>query len=172
MPCVRCGATFEGAFCPVCGTPAAPGAPPTAPGYAPPPGYAPGPGYPYAPPVRFQCGRCGTVYEGRFCPTCGYPAWGVWMPPVGPPPTPALYPILNVTWILALIGFFTVLAIAIAGMAVALPQIAGGIAEIRRGATTDGTFDAGPGDWTFHPWTAIGATGSTPATGGDPGGYG
>ena len=171
MQCVRCGATFEGAFCPVCGTPAAPPALSVTPGYAPPPGYAPAPGYPSAPSIRFQCGRCGTVYEGRFCPTCGYPAWGVWMPPMGPPPTPVLYPILNVAWILALAGFFAVLAIAIAGMAVALPQIAGGIGEIRRGTTTDGTFDTGPGAWTFHPWTAIGATGSTPATGGDPGGY-
>lgn len=132
--------------------------------YPPPPGYAP-------PPVRFQCGRCGTVYEGRFCPACGFPAWGVWMAPMGPRQPPASYVLLNVAWIMALAGFFAILVIAIAGMFASLPEIAAGIGEIRRGETTDAGFDSGPGAWTFSMWTAVGATGSTPATGGDPGGY-
>src|SRR5436309_2790510 len=119
MVCSRCGTTFEGRFCPNCGTPA-PVVTPAATGTS-----APSPPAPPAapPPVTFRCGRCGTIYSGKFCPACGLPAWSPWIPPPIPRGPPAGFVLLNVAW-------------------------------------------------TFSAWTPIGATGSLQGSGGNPGGYG
>ena len=157
MVCARCGTTFEGRFCPKCGTPAS--GPASVPGPA---------GSP--PPTYFRCGRCGTTFSGKFCPTCGLAAWSPWIPP-SPPPRTGGYTLLNVAWIFSLIAFLAVLAIATVGMFAMTPTIGRGIGDIREGGTTDRGFDS-PGAWTFHPWSVVGATGSQVPFGGNPGGYG
>src|SRR5206468_826236 len=57
MTCVRCGAVFDGSFCPRCGAPAA--ASPTS--FAAPPA-----------PVGWPCPRCGTMFSGSWT----HDAWG------------------------------------------------------------------------------------------------
>src|SRR6059036_2768982 len=82
MQCARCGAIFEGRFCPRCGAPAM--AVPAA-------------------SMGWPCPRCGTLFRGNFCPRCGLPtaAWG-YRPP--PPPSGGRS-VLSVLWTLALVGF-------------------------------------------------------------------
>src|SRR2546425_1515329 len=167
MVCSRCGTTFEGRFCPNCGTPApvvAPAATGTSASSPPAPPAAP-------PPVTFRCGRCGTIYSGKFCPACGLPAWSPWIPPPIPRGPPAGFVLLNVAWVFSLLAFLVILAIATVGMFAMLSPIATGIDDIRQGATVDPSFDTTTA-WTFSPWTPIGATGSLQGSGGNPGGYG
>src|SRR2546428_522146 len=81
MQCARCGAIFEGRFCPRCGAPAI--AAPVA-------------------PMGLPCPRCGTLFRGNFCPRCGLPtaAWGY-----RPLPPPAGgRSVLSVLWTLAMVG--------------------------------------------------------------------
>src|SRR2546422_1372455 len=82
MQCARCGAIFEGRFCPRCGAPAI--AAPVA-------------------PMGLPCPRCGTLFRGTFCPRCGLPtaAWGY-----RPLPPPAGgRPVLSVLSPLAMVCF-------------------------------------------------------------------
>src|SRR5438309_9468347 len=89
MQCVRCGAIFEGRFCPRCGAPAmaaATGAP-----------------APQAAPMGLPCPRCGTLFRGNFCPRCGLPtaAWA-YRPPAAPSGGRT---VLSILWTIALVGF-------------------------------------------------------------------
>src|SRR3989442_2272981 len=166
MVCSRCGITFEGRFCPNCGTPA-PVVTPAATGTSGPSPPAP-PAAP--PPVTFRCGRCGMAYSGKFCPACGLPAWSPWIPPPIPRGPPAGFVLLNVAWVFSLLAFLVILAIATAGTFGAIPPIASGISDIRQGGTADRQFDSLPSAWTFSAWP-IAATGSINTTGGNPGAY-
>src|SRR5436309_1668148 len=87
MACVRCGAVFDGSFCPRCGAPAA--ASPTS--FAAPPAL-----------VGWPCPRCGTLFSGNFCPRCGLPM-GAWA--ARPPPRSSMRPVLSILWTLALVAF-------------------------------------------------------------------
>src|SRR6266511_4296264 len=156
MVCPRCGTTFEGRFCPACGSPAPAAGPPPAPSAA--------------PPMSFRCGRCGTLYAGKFCPACGLPAWSPWIPPPVPRGPSAGLVLLNIAWVFSLVAFLIVLGVATAGMVGVIPPIASGISSIRSGATADPGFDSSPSPWTFNPWP-IASTGSINASGGNPGAY-
>ncbi len=143
------------------------------------------------------CPRCGTAFDGRFCPNCGTPAGaapsatpgmrcsrcgtlyaGRFCPTCGlpaggawlPRPGPSAgYTLLNIAWVFSLIVFLVILAISTAGLFWALVPVTSGIGQIGHGETSDPEFDS-LGSWAFSPWP-IAATGSLNATGGHPGSY-
>lgn len=149
MQCARCGAAFEGRFCPRCGAPAthAEGAPP-----------APG-GWP--------CPRCGTLFRGNFCPRCGLStaAWSY-----RPPPAPSSgRAILTVLWTLAIVSFLIFAALSFAGLVVSPSFVVPGVQGIQSGQTVNSALDFN-GNWTFDPW-GTSATGQYQGNGGNPGGF-
>src|SRR2546426_8612282 len=149
MQCVRCGALFDGRFCPRCGTPAMA----SAPSFAAPPS-----------PAGWPCPRCGTLFIGNFCPRCGLPmgAWAARAPPS------SMRPVLSVLWTLAIIAFIVFAVTDFAGLAVSPTLIVPGIQGIQSGQTVNSGMDFN-GNWTFDSW----GTASTPsyqASGGDTGG--
>src|SRR2546430_8377569 len=150
MQCVRCGALFDGRFCPRCGTPAMA----SAPSFAAPPS-----------PAGWPCPRCGTLFIGNFCPRCGLPmgAWAARAPPS------SMRPVLSVLWTLAIIAFIVFAVTDFAGLAVSPTLIVPGIQGIQSGQTVNSGMDFN-GNWTFDSW----GTASTPsyqATGGNQGGF-
>src|SRR5437870_1193294 len=118
MTCVRCGAVFDGSFCPRCGAPAA--ASPTS--FAAPPA-----------PVGWPCPRCGTLFSGNFCPRCGLPM-GAWA--ARPPPRSSMRPVLSILWTLALVAFVAFALTDFAGLAVSPTLIVPGIQGIQSGQTS------------------------------------
>src|SRR5881296_2534853 len=147
MQCARCGAIFEGRFCPRCGAPAI--AAPVA-------------------PMGLPCPRCGTLFRGNFCPRCGLPtaAWGY-----RPLPPPAGgRSVLSVLWTLAMVGFLIFVITDFAALVVAPTVVVPGIQSIRSGQTVNSGFDFDAGNWTFDP-SGTGASGAYRSAGGNLGGF-
>lgn len=146
-----------------------------------------------------QCARCGTWFEGRFCPRCGAPATATAPPspsamgwpcprcgtlfrgnfcprcglPVGAwsarPPPSSARPILSILWTLAIVAFLVFAVTDFAGLAVGPTTVVPGIQGIRSGQTVNSAMDYN-GNWTFNSW----GTASTPSyqtSGGNPGGF-
>jgi len=103
---------------------------------------------------------------GSFCPTCGLPAWGAWVPPAAPPRPSLLYALLNVIWLVTVVAFVAVLAVAAAGTFASIVPVTAGISDIGCGSTVDGGFEPGPGAWTFGTSAPGGASGQWYPTGG------
>lgn len=74
--------------------------------------------------LRVRCTRCGTEFEGNFCPSCGYPAAG--RPPAPPGPLSAF---LGVLWTLAIVLFLVYLAAILVATFLVAPGVVGGIQE-------------------------------------------
>jgi len=149
MQCARCGAIFEGRFCPRCGAPATDTA--TA--------AQPAQGWP--------CPRCGTVFLGNFCPRCGLStaAWAY-----RPPPLPsARRAILSVLWTLSVISFLVFAAFSFAGLVAGPTSVVPGIQGIQAGQTVNGGLDFN-GNWTFNS-SGTPANGQYQGSGGNPGGF-
>ena len=129
MQCVRCGASFEGRFCPRCGAPAVAVA---------------------AAPMEWPCPRCGTLFRGNFCPRCGLPtaAWA-YRPP--PPPSGGRS-VLSVLWTLALVGFIVFVVTDFAALVASPAFVVPGIQAIRSGQTVNSGFDFDASNWTFDQW--------------------
>src|SRR2546423_4048576 len=151
MVCSRCGAVFDGSFCPRCGAPAA--VSPTS--FAAPPA-----------PVGWPCPRCGTLFSGNFCPRCGLPM-GAWA--ARPPPRSSMRPVLSVLWTLALVAFVAFALTDFAGLAVSPTLIVPGIQGIQSGQTVNSGMDFS-GNWTHDSW-GMASTSSYQATGGHPDGF-
>ena len=147
MQCARCGAIFEGRFCPRCGAPAI--AAPVA-------------------PMGLPCPRCGTLFRGNFCPRCGLPtaAWG-YRPP--PPPSGGRS-VLSVLWTLALVGFIIFVITDFAALVAAPAFVVPGIQAIRSGQTVNSGLDFDTGNWTFNQWGSSSAA-TYRGAGGNPGGF-
>ncbi|HYS71474.1 MAG TPA: CPBP family intramembrane glutamic endopeptidase [Thermoplasmata archaeon] len=151
MQCVRCGATFDGSFCPRCGAPA--------PATAPPAAVAAAPGWP--------CPRCGTVYRGHFCPRCGLPtaAWAY-----RPPPSPSGgRSVLSILWTLAMVGFLILALTDFAALLWSPTMVVPGIQGIQSGENVNSGLDF-DGNWTFDQW-GTGSSRAYQSAGGTPGGY-
>jgi len=149
MQCARCGAIFEGRFCPRCGAPATDTA--TA--------AQPAQGWP--------CPRCGTVFLGNFCPRCGLStaAWAY-----RPPPLPSTRrAILSVLWTLSVISFLVFAAFSFAGLVAGPSSVVPGIQGIQAGQTVNGGLDFN-GNWTFNS-SGTPANGQYQGSGGNPGGF-
>lgn len=148
------------------------------------------------------CPRCGTEFDGRFCPNCGTPAAAT--PSAIPPPTPGvrcsrcgtLYagrfcpscglpawgawmppPGPSAGYTFLSVAWVFSLIVFLAVLAIATAGLFGALVPITSGIgqiSQGATSDPGfsSGAWTFTPWTAIGATGGVNATGGNPGSYG
>ena len=153
MVCPRCGAAFEGNFCPWCGTPATPASPRLT--------------------FMVTCPRCGTLYEGHFCPRCGLPAGAV--PPAAAQGPSGVSPdtarALSVLWTLALVGFLLFVALNFAGLLISPASVVPGIQGISSGESANQALTAGDADWTFQALNGSAATGTYVGTGGNPGGY-
>src|SRR6266704_409880 len=147
MQCARCGAIFEGRFCPRCGAPAM--AVPAA-------------------SMGWPCPRCGTLFRGNFCPRCGLPtaAWG-YRPP--PPPSGGRS-VLSVLWTLALVGFIIFVITDFAALVAAPAFVVPGIQAIRSGQTVNSGLDFDTGNWTFNQWGSSSAA-TYRGAGGNPGGF-
>lgn len=153
MLCPRCGAVFEGNFCPRCGTPATPS--PAAP----------------APAFGGPCPRCGTVYQGNFCPRCGLPAAARYAAsPIVRTGGSGGRSALTVLWTLALVGFFVFIALDFAGLVLSPSHVVPGVQGIARGQSANPDLSAGDANWTFEALATPSATGTYNASGGDPGG--
>ena len=154
MVCPRCGAVFEGNFCPRCGTPAST------------------PTVPPAPAFGGTCPRCGTTYQGNFCPRCGLPAaTGRYAPTVIlPPPASGFRSALSVLWTLAIVMFFVFIALNFVGLVLSPAYVVPGIQSISRGQSANANLSAGDANWTFNSLGTPGATGTYNASGGNPGG--
>src|SRR3989442_64238 len=142
MQCARCGAIYEGRFCPRCGATAM-AAPPALTGW--------------------PCPRCGTLFRGNFCPRCGLPtaAWG-YRPP--PPPSGGRS-VLSVLWTLALVGFIIFVITDFAALVAAPAFVVPGIQAIRSGQTVNSGLDFDAGNWTFNAW-GTGSSSTYRSTGG------
>lgn len=153
MACPRCGAVFEGNFCPQCGAPAAPPA-------GTPAGFA------------VKCPRCGTPYHGNFCPRCGLAAGAA---PYAPSPQARggsdLRRVLSVLWTVALVGFFIFLAMSYAGLLLSPAYVVPGIQGISPGHNTNQDLTAGSAGWRFQALNGSSTTGTWSSTGGNPDGY-
>ena len=151
MLCPRCGAAFEGNFCPQCGMPATSAPPPV-------------------PPVT--CPRCGTTYQGHFCPRCGLPAART--APASPRPTSRVSPdtarFLSILWTLAVVGVFVVMAMNFAGLLLSPAYIVPGIQGITSGQNANQNLTTGDAGWSFQALNGSTATGSYAASGGNPDG--
>src|SRR5438093_274889 len=147
MQCARCGAIFEGRFCPRCGAPAM--AVPAA-------------------SMGWPCPRCGTLFRGNFCPRCGLPtaAWG-YRPP--PPPSGGRS-VLSVLWTLAMVGFIIFVITDFAALVAAPAFVVPGIQAIRSGQTVNSGLDFDTGNWTFNQWGSSSAA-TYRGAGGNPGGF-
>ena len=150
MVCPRCGAVFEGNFCPTCGTPA-PAAAPVAP----------------APAYRGTCPRCGTAFVGNYCPRCGLPAG--WMA-YAPPRSSAGRSFLSVLWTIAITGFLILVALDLAGLLVGPSLVVPGAQGIASGGTTNPEFRTDSSGWSFMALSPF-ASGAYVASGGNPDGY-
>src|SRR5947209_6968288 len=147
MQCARCGAIFEGRFCPRCGAPAM--AVPAA-------------------SMGWPCPRCGTLFRGNFCPRCGLPtaAWGY-----RPPPHPSGgRSVLSVLWTLALVGFIIFVITDFAALVAAPAFVVPGIQAIRSGQTVNSGLDFDTGNWTFNQWGSSSAA-TYRSAGGNLGGF-
>src|SRR5438093_939892 len=154
MQCVRCGAIFEGRFCPRCGAPAM--------------ASAPAPPDPSAAPMGWPCPRCGTLFRGNFCPRCGLPtaAWAY-----RPPATPSGgRTVLSVLWTIALVGFIIFVITDFAALVAAPAYVVPGIQAIGSGNTVNSGFGFDAGNWTFDP-LGTGSVGTYRSAGGNPGGF-
>src|SRR5437879_1622001 len=147
MQCARCGAIFEGRFCPRCGAPAL-AVPPAAMGRP-------------CPPRRTLC-------RGNLCPLCGLPpaAWG-YRPP--PPPSGGRS-VLSVLWTPALVGFIIFVITDFAALVAAPAFVVPGIQAIRSGQTVNSGLDFDTGNWTFNQWGSSSAA-TYRGAGGNPGGF-
>src|SRR2546426_837037 len=154
MQCVRCGAIFEGRFCPRCGAPAM--------------ASAPAPPDPSAAPMGWPCPRCGTLFRGNFCPRCGLPtaAWAY-----RPPATPSGgRTVLSILWTLALVGFIIFVITDFAALVAAPAYVVPGIQTIGSGQTVNSGFDFDAGNWTFDP-LGTGSAGIYRSAAGHPDGF-
>src|SRR2546430_127650 len=151
MVCSRCGAVFDGSFCPRCGAPAA--VSPTS--FAAPPA-----------PVGWPCPRCGTLFSGTSCPRGGPPT-GAWA--ARPPPRSSMRPVLSILWTLALVAFVAFALTDFAGLAVSPTLIVPGIQGIQSGQTVNSGMDFS-GNWTHDSWGTA-STSSYQASGGHPDGF-
>ncbi len=152
MQCTRCGALFEGRFCPRCGA--------LAPGVVPPPT----PVQPGSP-----CPRCGTVFAGNFCPRCGLPAGAAYYPAYGPRPS-GLRSILSILWILAIVAFLLLFSLNLVGLVLGPSIIVPGIEGVRQGDTENAGLDNGTAGWTFLRASSSSTAVRLPS-GGNPDGY-
>ncbi len=71
---------------------------------------------------RVRCARCGTEFEGNFCPSCGFPAAGPRAREGGP-----LQTFLGVLWTLAIALFLAYLTAIFVAVVFVSPAIVGGI---------------------------------------------
>src|SRR5437867_1428288 len=136
MQCVRCGATFDGSFCPRCGTPA--------PATALPAGYAASSGWP--------CPRCGTVFRGHFCPRCGLPtaAWAY----RSPPSPSGGRSVLSILWTLAMVGFLILALTDFAALLWSPTMVVPGIQGIQSGANVNSGLDFDGNAAVRRQWTS------------------
>ncbi len=152
MVCPRCGAAFEGNFCPNCGAPAAAAPPPMT--------------------FSVTCPRCGMAYQGRFCPRCGLPAGAM---PYAPLPvrsgSPDLHRFLSVLWTLAVVGFLVFIALNFAGLLLSPPYVVPGIQGFASGRNPNPDLATGSAGWSFQALNGSSATGTYAASGGNPAGY-
>src|SRR2546427_113816 len=154
MQCVRCGAIFEGRFCPRCGAPAMDA--------------ATGASAPQAAPMGWPCPRCGTLFRGNFCPRCGLPtaAWA-YRPPAAPSGGRT---VLSILWTIALVGFIIFVITDFAALVAAPAYVVPGIQTIGSGQTVNSGFDFDAGNWTFDP-LGTGSVGTYRSAGGNLGGF-
>ncbi len=153
MICPRCGALYEGNFCPNCGAPRPASAPPWP------------PTYPAA------CPRCGTPYRGNFCPRCGLPAGpAAYGPSPLPRPASGGRSALSVLWSLALVAFVVFMALNFVGLLASPPYVVPGIQGISSGYSANANLSAGSANWSFQALGSGGATGTFNPTGGTRGG--
>src|SRR5438132_11401532 len=147
MQCARCGAIFEGRFCPRCGAPAI--AAPVA-------------------PMGLPCPRCGTLFRGNFCPRCGLPtaAWA-YRPPGA---SSGGRTVLSSLWTIGLVGFIIFVITDFAALVAAPAYVVPGIQTIGSGQTVNSGFDFDAGNWTFDP-LGTGSVGTYRSAGGNPGGF-
>lgn len=153
MVCPRCGATFEGRFCPQCGA-AASAVPPA--------------------PLAFSvtCPRCGSAFQGNFCPQCGLPAGAAPFLPAAPPTEPSgVNRVLSVLWTLALAGFLVFIGMNFAGLVLSPTAVVPGVQGISFGQDVNQDLAAGSANWTFLALNGSAATGAYAPSGGNPGGY-
>lgn len=146
MQCVRCGASFEGRFCPRCGAPSAVPSPPA--------------------PRGWPCPRCGTLFLGNFCPRCGLPAAWSYRPVARPSGGRS---VLTILWTLAMIGFIAFAVSDFAGLAWSPTLVVPGVQHIGSGATVNSALDF-YGNWTPDSW-GTGTNLSYQPTGGHDGGF-
>lgn len=152
MVCPRCGAAFDGNFCPRCGTP------------------APRP-MPVGTLVGTTCPRCGMVFQGNFCPRCGLPLGAAAYPmPIRQAPSGGRST-LSILWFLALIGFFLFIALNFAGLVLSPAYVVPGIQGIASGQSANQGFATGTANWTFQALNASATTGTYVPSGGPSGGY-
>ena len=153
MVCPRCGATFEGNFCPHCGA------------AAPRPAAA-------GPASGNVCARCGLVFQGNFCPRCGLPvAMATYPIPIRPPPAPGSRSPRSLLWLVAMIGFFLFIALNFAGLLLSPAYVAPGIQGIASGQNANQAFTTGNANWTFQTLNGSAATGTYVSGSGPSGGY-
>ncbi|MGI0147963.1 MAG: hypothetical protein ACREDF_00320, partial [Thermoplasmata archaeon] len=152
MQCVRCGAVFDGRFCPRCGAPAT----------TPPPSVSPPTSV-----AGWACPRCGTLFRGNFCPRCGLPP-AAWAYQPAPAPS-AARSVLTILWTLAIVAFLIFAVTDFAGLAVSPTLIVPSIQGIRSGQTVNGALDFA-GNWTPNSWGG-GSNLSYQSAGGNSGGY-
>ncbi len=150
MLCPRCGATFEGNFCPRCGTPAVREAAGPAAGRA--------------------CVRCGMVFQGNFCPRCGLPVAMAAYPVAMARPASGAHSPLSILWLVSVIGFVLLIAMNFAGLLVSPAYVAPGIQGIASGQDTNQAFDTGTAGWSFQALNGSATTG-TFVSGGPSGGF-
>src|SRR6267143_1751149 len=145
-----------------------------------------------------QCARCGTMFEGQFCPRCGAPAisapiipqgWpcprcgtlflGNYCPRCGLPiaawayrPAPTLSggrSILSILWTIALVGFIAFAVSDFAGLVWSPTLVVPGIQLMAAGQTGNSGVDF-PTNWTPDTWSS-GSVLSYQSVGGNTGGY-
>lgn len=117
-----------------------------------------------------QCPRCGTSYQGRFCPNCGLPADYPSWHYAALARPRTGRAALSVLWTIA-IGLFIVIAgLGLVGLGLASGLVIPGILGVQPGAIANQGLDVDAANWTF---TALqpSANGSHRSAGGNPGGY-
>src|SRR3990170_487903 len=149
MQCSRCGAAFDGHFCPRCGAPAPASSTPSA---------------------AWPCARCGTLHAGNFCPRCGLPRAYAYVPPAVPSGAGARS-VLSVLWTFAIVVVVVLAAFDFVALALTPGVVVPGIQGIAGGSTTNPGFDVSAAGWSFFGIGSPAAAGVWRASGGNPDGY-
>jgi len=117
-----------------------------------------------------QCPRCGTYFQGRFCPNCGLPVAYPLWRQVVPQRPYTGRVALTVLWTIAMVLFVVIAVLAFAALGLASGLVVPNILGIQSGSTVNAGLDSGPVDWAFTPLDAS-ASGTYRSSSGNPGGY-